>query len=75
MHKNLDNIEDKANGLKRYVFFTFRHQRHCLKNIPFPLASRIHIIIEDEKSLKENTKVKKRLFTEPKKNINTRKLP
>ena len=46
--KNLMNIYSKPTDLKRYVSHLSNHPKSCLKNIPFCLARRICMIVENE---------------------------
>ena len=62
------SVWNKPTYSKRYVPITSSHPRHCLTNIPFSLARRICIIVENE-----NVKVK--LFKELKKALLEQKYP
>ena len=42
------DIYNKPTDSKRYAPFTSNHPQHCLTNIPFFLARRIFIIVENE---------------------------
>ena len=42
------NIYSKPTNLKRYVSYPSNHPKSCLKNIPFCLARRICMIIENK---------------------------
>ena len=42
------NIYSKPTDSKRNVFYLSNHPKPCLKNIPFCLASRIYMIVENE---------------------------
>ena len=62
------DIYNKPKNSKRYVPFTSNNLRHCLANIPFSLARRMCIIVE-------NQDVKEKCFKELKRTLLEQKYP
>ena len=62
------DIYNKPKNSKRYVPFTLNNPRHCLTNIPFSLARRMCIIVE-------NQDVKEKCFKELKRTLLEQKYP